>query len=183
VSAGRLVLATLLTAALAAAGGVLMAYRAWHATEQVEQVIASPDSTHLAHVVSVREAGVNGRRYTVVRIGRSGSRDSAATSAAARAATSGDSGTVWIENARAVSVQWTAPKQLTVQYVGPAFVEGKVPRVGDVRVTYLAADSIRTLPMTPAAAKPAPKPAVPSPPAAHDSARAVTKRPTHRAAT
>ncbi len=166
-----------------------MAYRAWHATEQIEQVIASPDSTHLAHVVSVRENGANGRRYTVVRVGRSGARDSAATSAAARAATTGDSGTVWIENARAVSVQWTAPKQLTVQYVGPAFVEGKVPRVGDVRVTYLAVDSIRTLPMMPAAkpapkpapkpaTKPAPKPASP-PSAAHDSTRKTTKHHTH----
>ena len=180
-SAGRLVLATLLTAALLATGGVLIAYRAWHATEQSEQVIASPDSTHLAHVVSVRENGANGRRYTVVRVGRSGARDSAATSAAARAATTGDSGTVWIENARAVSVQWTAPKQLTVQYVGPAFVEGKVPRVGDVRVTYLAVDSIRTLPMMPApkpAPKATPKPATPLPPA-HDSPRATAKHHTH----
>jgi hypothetical protein len=181
-SAGRLVLATLLTAVLFATGGVVMAYRAWHATEQVEQVIASPDSTHLAHVVSVRETGANGRRYTVVRVGRSGARESAATSAAARAATSGDSGTVWIENARAVSVQWTGPKQLTVQYTGPAVVEGKVPRVGDVRVTYLATDSIRTLPMTPTAAKPVPRPALP-PPAAHDSSRAAAKRHSHHAAT
>jgi hypothetical protein len=182
-SAGRLVLATLLTAALFAAGGVVMAYRAWHATEQVEQVIASPDSTHLAHVVSVRETGANGRRYTVVRVGRSGARDSAATSAAARAATSGDSGTVWIENARAVSVQWTAAKQLVVQYTGPAVVEGKVPRVGDVRVTYLPADSIRTLPMTPPAPKPpAPKPPAPKP-AAHDSTRAAAKRHARHAAT
>ena len=158
-----------------------MAYRAWHVTEQVEQVIASPDSTHLAHVVSVRETGAHGRRYTVVRVGRSGARDSAVTSAAARAATGGDSGTVWIENARAVSVQWTAAKQLAVQYTGPAVVEGKVPRVGDVRVTYLATDSVRTLPMTPATAKPAApkpaaKPAAPPPPAAHDSTRAAAKR-------
>ena len=180
-SVGRLVLATLLTAALFAAGGAVMAYHAWHATEQIERVIASPDSTRLAHVVSVREPGANGRRYTVVRVGRSGTRDSAAASAAARTATSGDSGTVWIENARAVSVQWTAPKQLTVQYTGRAVVEGKAPRVGDVRVTYLATDSIRTLPMTAAAAKPGPK-SVPQPsPSAHDSARAPAKHHAHQA--
>jgi hypothetical protein len=193
-SAGRLVLASLLTAALFAAVGVVMAYRAWHATEQVEQVIASPDSTRLAHVVSVRESGRTGRQYTVVRVGRSGTHDSAATSVAARTASSGDSGTVWIENARAVSVQWTAPRQLAVQYTGPAVVEGKVPRVGDVHVTYLATDSIRTLPMAPAAKpaaakpaivkpaalKPAPKPA--TPPHAHDSAHATAKRRAHHAA-
>ena len=135
---GRIVLATLLAVVVLATAGVLVAYRAWHATEEIEQAVVSPDSTHIARVVSVREAGATGRRYTVVRIGR----DSAGT------AIGNDSGTVWIENARAVGVQWTAPKQLAVQYVGPAFVEGKVPRVGDVHVTYLAVDSIRTLPMT-----------------------------------
>jgi hypothetical protein len=138
-NAGRLVLATMLAVVVLATAGATVAYRAWHATEEIEQAIVSPDSTHIARVVSVREAGAKGRRYTVVRVGR----DSAGT------AIGNDSGTVWIENARAVGVQWTAPKQLAVQYVGPGFVEGKVPRVGDVRVTYLAVDSIRTLPMTP----------------------------------
>ncbi len=137
-SAGRLVLATMLAVVVLATAGATVAYRAWHATEEIEQAVVSPDSAHIARVVSVREAGARGRRYTVVRVGR----DSAG------AAIGDDSGTVWIENARAVGVQWTAPKQLAVQYVGPGFVEGKVPRVGDVRVTYLAVDSIRTLPMT-----------------------------------
>jgi hypothetical protein len=158
VSAGRLVLATLLAVVVLATAGVLAAYRAWHTTEQIEQAIASPDSTHMARVVSVREAGANGRRYTVVRIGRD--------SAGARAGS--DSGTVWIENAQAVAVQWTAPKQLAIQYTGPAYVEGKVPRVGDVRVTYLAVDSIRTLPMAPSTKKSAPKPVTPAP-SAHDT--------------
>lgn len=136
---GRFVLATMLAVVVLATAGATVAYRAWHATEEIEQAVVSPDSTHIARVVSVREAGATGRRYTVVRVGR----DSAGT------AIGNDSGTVWIENARAVGVQWTAPRQLAVQYVGPVFVEGKVSRVGDVRVTYLAVDSIRTLPMTP----------------------------------
>jgi hypothetical protein len=168
-NAGRFVLATLLAVVVLAAAGVLAAYRAWHTTEQIEQAIASPDSTHMARVVSVREAGANGRRYTVVRIGR----DSAGASDGS------DSGTVWIENARAVAVQWTAPKQLAVQYTGPAYVEGKVPRVGDVRVTYLAVDSIRTLPMALPATKSAPKPPTPAP--AHDTTHKHPARRVHRA--
>ncbi len=135
-SAGRLVLATLLAVVVLATAGATVAYRAWHATEVIEQAVVSPDSTHVARVVTVREPGARGRRYTVVRVGR----DSGGT------AIGGDSGTVWIENARAVGVQWTAPKQLAIQYVGSVFVEGKVPRIGDVRVTYLAVDTIRTLP-------------------------------------
>jgi hypothetical protein len=158
---GRFVLATLLAVVVLATAGVLVAYRAWHATEQVEQAIASPDSSHVARVVSVREAGATGRRYTVVRIGR----DSAG------APDRSDSGAVWIENARAVVVQWTAPKQLAVQYTGPAYVEGKVPRVGDVRVTYLAVDSIRTLPMTLPATKSPPKSVAPAPAARRPAAR------------
>jgi hypothetical protein len=169
-NAGRLVLATLLAAVVLAAAGVLAAYRAWHTTEQIEQAVASPDSTHMARVVSVREAGANGRRYTVVRIGR----DSAG------ALDGNDSGTVWIENARAVAVQWTAPTQLAVQYTGPAYVEGKVPRVGDVRVTYLAVDTIRTLPMALSAKKSAPKPVSPGP-AAHDTTHKPVVRRVHHA--
>jgi hypothetical protein len=169
-NAGRFVLATLLAVVVLATAGVLAEYRTWRTTEQIEQAIASPDSTHMARVVSVREAGANGRRYTVVRIGR----DSAGAPAGS------DSGTVWIENARAVAVQWTAPKQLAVQYTGPAYVEGKVPRVGDVRVTYLAVDSIRTLPMAPPAKKSAPRPVTPAP-AAHDTTHKPPVRRDHHA--
>jgi hypothetical protein len=158
---GRLVLATMLAVVVLATAGATVAYRAWHATEETEQAVMSPDSTHIARVVSVREAGARGRRYTVVRVGR----DSAGT------AIGNDSGTVWIENARAVVVQWTAPKQLAVQYTGPAYVEGKVPRVGDVRVTYLAMDSIRTLPMTLPATKSPAKPVAPAPAAKRPPAR------------
>lgn len=160
-NAGRLVLAAVLGVVVLATAGATVAYRAWHATEEIEQAVVSPDSAHIARVVSVREAGARGRRYTVVRVGR----DSAGT------AIGNDSGTVWIENARAVGVQWTAPRQLAVQYVGPVFVEGKVPRVGDVRVTYLAVDSIRVLSMTVPATKSPPKLVAPAPAAKRLTAR------------
>jgi hypothetical protein len=129
---GRIVLAFVLVGALLGAGSVMIAYRSWHATEQIEQTVIGPDSTHIARVISVHEPGTNGRRYVVVRIGRVGVRTDARD----------DSGAVWLENAREVAVSWTGPKRLVVQYAGHAYIEGKAQRVGDVRVTYLAVDSI-----------------------------------------
>jgi len=58
-----------------------------------------------------------------------------------------DSGAVWLENARDVAASWTGPKRLVVQYTGLRTIEGKVQRVGDVRVTYLAVDSIGATPV------------------------------------
>jgi hypothetical protein len=134
---GRIVLLSVLVGALLGGVAVMIGYRSWHATEQVEQSVTGPDSTHIARVISVHEPGVNGRRYVVVRVGR----------IAARGRAPEDSGVVWLENARGVAVQWTGPKQLVVQYAGNAFVEGKVPRVGDVRVTYLSVDSLTAIPV------------------------------------
>jgi hypothetical protein len=134
---GRIVLASVLVCAVLGAAGVMIAYRAWHTTEQVEQVVIGPDSTHIARVISVHEPAPNGRRYVVVRVGRVGVRTDARD----------DSGAVWLENARDVAASWTGPKRLVVQYTGHAYIEGKVQRVGDVRVTYLAVDSIGATPV------------------------------------
>jgi len=138
-SMGRIVLASMLSAILLAAGGAVVAYRSWHATEQVAQTVMAPDSAHIARVISVREPGAQGRRYVVVRIGPR----------APDGGTGGDSGVVWLENARLVGVQWPGPKHLVVQYSLTAAVEGRVPRVGDVRITYLAVDSLGVVPPLP----------------------------------
>ena len=135
----RIVLASVLSAIVLAAGGVVVGYRSWHATKPDVRIVMAPDSGHIAQVISVREPGAQGRRYVVVRIAQRGPDGEI----------QGDSGVVWLENARLVSVQWPGPKRLVVQYSRTASVEGRVPRIGDVRINYLAVDSISVVPPLP----------------------------------
>lgn len=132
ITAGRVVLAGVAGVGLLAAAGVIVALRSWRATEQVVQVVVAPDAAHIARVISVREPGTGGKHYLVVRIGRLGP----------QGPVDDDSGAFWLENAHSVSVQWTGPRRLVVQYPTTGVVDGKATRVGPVRVAYLPVDSL-----------------------------------------
>ena len=140
-SMGRIVLASVLSAIVLAAGGVVVGMTNLGLTfgGYLSETHKAPDSGHIAQVISVREPGAQGRRYVVVRIAQRGPDGEI----------QGDSGVVWLENARLVSVQWPGPKRLVVQYSRTASVEGRVPRIGDVRINYLAVDSISVVPPLP----------------------------------
>jgi hypothetical protein len=132
VTAGRVVLAGVAGVGLLAALGVVVALRSWRATEQVVQAVVAPDGAHIARVISVSEPGGSGKHYLVVRIGRMGPQGPVGD----------DSGAFWLENAHAVSVQWTGPRHLVVEYPAAGVVDGKATRVGPVRVAYQPVDPL-----------------------------------------
>lgn len=132
VTAGRVVLAGVAGVGLLAAAGVVVALRSWRATEQVVQMVVAPDAAHIARVISVSEPG-GGKHYLVVRIGRMGPRGPVGD----------DSGAFWLENAHTVSVEWTGPRRLVVEYPATGIIDGKATRVGPVRVAYLPVDPLQ----------------------------------------
>lgn len=132
-TAGRVVLGGLFIVALVAAAGVVAELRSWRAAEQIEQTVADSSGTHIARVISVREPGANGKHYLVVRVSRR----------AANGHVEADSGVLWLENARRVTVRWPAARRLVVEYPAGASVDGWASRVYGIRVSAIPVDSLR----------------------------------------